>query len=978
MKHIIRFSIKHPISILMAVISIILLGIISLMFLKADFLPVIQKRKLLVSTEYQGISAKDMKSLVTIPLEDSFGSLSGMKNIVSVSRDSLSLITIELHWGTDVDMALVECREIIDSTYEALPSRCKKPTVTALESIKEAMTVVMIPLDNDLKYGRYIADYDIKPRLQRVIGVASVSVTGGDKEQIDVIIDKEKLESKHLTLNTIANILASSNFEYPAGTIKEGERILNVKTSGTYSDIKQIANTPIVYNEGGLLRISDIGEVVDTVADKETFFLFDNKECIKLGIKKKNDASPLVLSKEIKNEIQNLQKIYGSYYSFIITNDQAEQVKSSIIMLLISAVIGSLVASLIIYYFLRSIKLSIIISSIIPICSFATLVILLITGKSLNIMSFSGLAIGIGMVIDSSAVVIENIQCKFASKKESMLSAMEIIEEAVGEVYVSNIGSTLTTIVVFIPIFFLRSIMGELFCDLSIAIISSITVSCILSITYIPAMCMFFSSSLKTEKKEIKLLKFCEAKYVRTLHYIIKRKVLAVLIVVSCLIIGIISCLFIKFELLPSLHSDVIEVDVTLPIGSTIESMQKEAALIQTDLLKDKHIFHVNVSGGIETADYEYLSSPDNVKEKLHFTIFSDGHKNNVNELFNNLRYEVSISNRTDLLSEILNIQNDYYILCAESEKELEENTKKYVEDINQIQPNVCSKEYTFIPDRLANARFAISAVSTAELAYSLLEGINTTPFYQEGREIPIRVKLRKTDIKSIDDLENCFVQLEESYIPLRLLGNIELRENEKILYRYNRKDAKMISFPKNIDDKLISLKDNDISEMLGDGVVLLIVVILLLYLIMGAQFESFVIPVLLLIALPPAFSGAFFFITVFNQSLNINSILALVVLFGTSVNNSILLYETCNLREKITDASIIIDCKNKLRSLLVTNLTSIFALIPFAIDPQKINAQSSLALAIIGGLLASLVLVLFVVPVLFSIMIKKKDKHKL
>lgn len=967
----------------MAVIAFVAIGIFSAFTMKMDFLPTLQKRKLLVAAEYEGIAAKEIKTLVTIPLEDAFGSLTGLKKISSVSRDGLSLISIELHWGTDIDIALVECRELIDTAYSILPARCNKPTVKAIESINECLTIAMIPLDNDLKYGRYIADYDIKPRFQRVKGVGLVSISGGEKEQIEVRVSKDKLDSRQLTLEAISNVISSTNFEYPAGTITEGEKKLSVKTSGLYTDITQIGQTPVLYNEGGLLRLSDIAEVVDTVEEKETFFLYQGKECIKIGIKKKSDASPLAVSKEIKNEIQNLKKLYGNYYSFEIINDLSEQIKSSIVALLISAIIGCIAASFVIYYFLKSLKLSSIISTVIPICSLVSIGILNLSGKSTNVMSLSGLAIGLGMVIDCSAVVIENVQKKYISESNSKneLTDFEIISSAVGEVAKSNIGSTITTVIVFIPVFFLKGILGELFIDLAIAIISSIIASCVLSLTYIPAMCSLNTESLKKNLNNSKLVNYLETKYSLILNQLFRKKWIVIVIISTCVVVGVSSLFFIKFELLPSLNSNTVIADISFPQGATIKTIQEKSEVIQENLLKISGIESISISGGVERNDYEYLASCSAVKEKVCFTVVTNGNadaKQAVDKLFNNLRYDISISNKTDLLSEILEINTADYIVWADSENDLSNILQEYSGVDCQIIPNLINSEYTFIPDRVANARFAVSALSTANIAYYLLEGIQTAPFYKDGRQIPILVKINKDDIKNIEDLEYSYIQMENSVLPLKNFGKIEIRQNEKILYRYNRKDAKILHnaiFQKELENEnLISLKANDINEMIGDGSILIIVVVILLYLILGAQFESFSIPIILMIALPPAFSGAFLFLFIFNQTLNINSIIALVVLFGTSVNNTILLYESCTLTPKISNESIINNSVIKLRSLLVTNLTTVFALIPFSIDPKNVNAQSSMSLAIIGGLIVSLILVLFVIPVLFSKTIKSKE----
>lgn len=968
MKNIIEFSVKHPIPIFMALLALLILGIISCFTMNVDFLPILESRKLLVSTEYDGISAQEIKNLVTVPLENAFASLSGLKKITSVSRDGISLITVEFHWGIDVDLSLVETREIIDSIYETLPARCKKPNVIKLESLNESISIAMIPLDNDLKYGRYIAENDIKSRLQRLNGIANVNIVGGEKEIIEVRVNQNKLNLLKITLQDVAQAIAESNFEYPSGKIIEGEKIISVKTSGLYKNYTEILDTPIILNNN-YIKVSDIADVVNTIDEKETVSLYNGKECINISIKKKRDASPLLISKNIKNEIKELTNIYGKYFKFEVINDLSREVKSSVNSLLISGTISCIITAIVIFIFFRSIKTSLILFLVIPICVLISCFILNICGKSLNIISLSGLAIGLGMVVDCSSVVIENIQKNISKNK---LSETNLII-AVNEVVLSNVGSTLTTVVVFVPVFFIKGLMGELFIDMAISVISSIVISCVLSFTFIPSV---FSLTLKTNNKSNHLpFDNYEKRYSNILYLLDKKRYICICIVASILLIGFISVRFTKFELLPSLNSKSINVQISLPIGTTLESMQDIAFELHNKINNIENIKSINISCGISPDDFESLSLPETNQEIIYFDILTDGRektKRNIFSIFENLRYIVTFNNKTDILSDIIKMDENMYVMF-EDESLGFYNINNLVESEKYIIPNVVTSEYTFLPDRLGNARFSVSALYTSSIAYNFLEGIEASSIYKNGIDIPIYVKAHDTENLSIKDLENIFVNIENESVPLKLLGSIEMQEKEKVLYRYNRKDAKLLVNPIDLTN-LLSLQDEQLKEMVGDGIILVFVVILLLYLVMGAQFESFSIPILLMIILPPAFSGAFLFLLICNQSLNINSIIALVVLFGTSVNNTILLYESCINCTFITKESVIKSCVEKFRALLITNLTTICALLPLSIDPFNINSQTSLSIAIIGGLLFSLIIVLFIVPILFSIVLPKRN----
>jgi len=269
----------------------------------------------------------------------------------------------------------------------------------------------------------------------------------------------------------------------------------------------------------------------------------------------------------------------------------------------------------------------------------------------------------------------------------------------------------------------------------------------------------------------------------------------------------------------------------------------------------------------------------------------------------------------------------------------------------------------------------------TASIASSSLEGVESSPFYENGIQIPVRVLLNDEYSDSIEKIRDLGVGLENgTMIPLRAFRTIEKKEQEKILYRYNRKDARIVRFDgdalPNAPDgvQYTDIQGEQISDMAGNAVFLLVGIVLLLYLVMAAQFEKFLIPAILLVALPPSFSGAFMALLAFGKTINVNSVIALVILFGVAVNNSILLYEACRESEKITIPTIIDASAGKLRAILLTNLTTIVALIPFAFDPSNKSSQSSLSLAIIGGLTVSTVVVMYVVPVIFAMLMPARE----
>jgi len=990
----IKFSVRHPVSVLMIVCAVFLAGLCSVFLIPVDMMPRLSVNKMIVACEYEGVPAAEIRKMITMPLEDSLASLKGVKHISSVSRDGLSLITVEIHNGVDIDIALVECREIIDLCYETLPSQCKKPAVIKNDAaLNETVSVVIFPKNGDdtgLVYERYLVDNDIKPRFLRIEGVGAVNVSGGSKEEVQIVIHREKIENKKIVLADLSDNIKSSNYEYPAGNILEGEREFLVKTTGLYKSLDEIKQSPVSYGEGGLVKLKDIADVNRSTEDRDTFFIYEGKNAVKLGIYKRHDFSPLLLSKEIKNEVEHLKNLYGNDFEFKITGDSSENLVLSMLFLLASALTGVIVTYFVLFYFLRTHRLSLIISVIIPVTLAASVLVLAVCGRSLNVISLSGITIGIGMVIDASSVVIENLSKHSAALRGSALSADDAAEW-VDEVKLSNIGSTLTTVIVFLPVLFISGIINELFSELSIAVITSISVACVLSLTFIPAsfMLLYSKNCVITQPKTF--INGLIPHYRKLLSLMFKKKIIIALLFLIILVMGAVSLFFLKVRLFNAVQTDDVDIELVFPYNTTTDYMEKVSNSIYEHLSPLPYIKELCISGGIEKDNYILYSNPELIKEKIliHFAVDAKRHKKSavqkqVLDFLNSGRdsYKAAIIESAGSFAAVLNIFRENLLVCTDKIEDLLPAAYAFAGE-NDISPNETTKEFMFIPDRDAAARFQISTIYTASVVHNALEGVECGDYYENGRAIPLKIVYAKKDIDGADKIGSLSIITENSsVVPLRALGRVEENQVEKTLYRYDRKDSKIIKnckFNNNIDlikggGKLINTAALETESVLNTGAFLLAGVVLLLYLAMGAQFESFMLPLLFLIALPPAFSGAFFFLLILGKSIDINSIIALIILFGISVNNSIILYENCKLQKAITEASVIEACSGKFRTIIITNSTTVLALLPFAFDPFNNNSQSNLAVSIIGGLIVSTIIVLFAAPSIFCSQLKGRQ----
>lgn len=1031
-RQLVSFSVNHPVSLVAILLAACLGGLFCCFTVDADFIPQISQREIIVSASYQGLDPADMERLVTQPLEDGLATMKGLKSTSAVTRPGLSLLRLELHWGVDMDLALVECRELVDLCYSQLPSRCQKPQVILPSSLGDAMMVAVIPQDNDLRYARHLVEKDMKGRFQRLEACGGVSLTGGEVEEVKVLVDYDAMEAKGLSLEYISQQLASSNFQYPAGTIQEGEKEILVKTNGLYQSFDEMEDTPLLYGDMGLVRLSDIARVEMSSQERETFFLYGGRPALCLSISKADDASPVALSRQVMEELRELRRQYGDFYEFVVMKDLSAEVTDSLLSLGISAVVGIVVAAAVILYFLRCWKVSVLLASIIPLCGLQVVLVLSLAGATINLMSLCGIAVGIGMVVDAGAVVLENLNRKGAvtglGRKQEL---RQMIVEGTLEVALSNTGSAITTAAVFLPLFFLQGLMGELFAQLALAVIAAIVASCLLSLTYIPAMYQFLVekddwnpiedvgsktvSSGLVHGTQNSFLEKLELRYRRVLERVLERKSLVVVPVLGCLLLSLVSVLLLDYQLLPEMREDSLQAQVVFPFGTTLSSME-QVALEMQQLLEAEGLQQVAIFGGLESSDYQGLSQPQQDIRVLQVMVWPPaGMKLDSRWLEGKLsgrNLRVSALGNQDILSQLLGMEDRSYILAvepgisgADGRHQLAATASALLEELPgfHVVPSTIgvvpegadtSRQLTFQPDRLSASRFSTNGRSVAIAAHQLTEGVESGAFHQEGRTIPLRVQLEGGQELTASQLAAMNIQVGDSLrIPLGLLGSFREEVSQEVLYRYNRRPALMlqpVSTPwvsgetvagnQDLDAavladsgvlaegfQLIGMQEMERKEMMGNGVALLVVALLLLYFIMGAQFESFLIPLLLLVTLPPAFCGALLLTVLTGHVFSMNTVIGLVVLFGTAVNNGIILYEGILLQGGFRREAIIRASVSKLRTILVTNLTTIFALIPFALDPSGTSSQSSLAVAIVGGLSLSMMLVLVLMPVVFS-----------
>ena len=993
---------KHPVSVLMVYAGIVLFGITSLFKLDIELLPTINIPVANVITEYSSIPASEIEELVTIPLENALSSVKGVKNIYSVSKEGISSISLRFDWGTDIEIAAVEIREKIDSAYPYLPHGIKKPVVFT-EDISDVpvITLAVFPSDNsnNLSGLSNLSDIselvitDLKTRLLQIDGVSNIRITGSDEKEIKVDVDAHKLYASNLTMQAVTQTIQSSIYEYPTGTLQDRDLEYLIKTTTGVDNINEIREIPILSeNKSSGLQIEDIADIYMGIKERTSFFHLNGKEAIGILIYKTGDTGTLNAANNILEKLDEIKDIFNSDLSIYTIEDTSLEIKASIINLIISISLGVLAAFIILLMFFKKAFISFITIISIPVSISTVFLFMFATDISINIISLSGIAIGIGMIVDNSIVVLENLV------KHNAVTPEEISHRTI-EMGSGTSGSTITTLLVFLPILFIPGITGALFGQLALTISFLLAASFVISMTLTPAL-----YKLLGEKKLIinngltkktRFMPALEKSYKRYLFFALKGLVITVLLLIVIIYSGIQMFYFLPKEIMPEIDSGKLEIEIFYSKGNTINSTSPLTAKIENSLLNLPGIIEVYSEAGYDRNSLKDKSEKNRAVNITRLTVLIDNSMDIniiksgiINELSSSYDFTYNINVPENIVNKLLGFKETVSLIITGADRENILNKSDAVTEqllsLNYItDADIDTKEDTpglrleLKRDAIAYSNISISVI--LETIQSACRGVVAANLKTNEDEIDIRVIYNDKYINSIESLTQIKIPGSQGYIELGTFSFIESEYTFGELYRQDRKSSvettfisnqdkenEIIDYLSNIDDKDISIASlSAIQNNLKEIGLVFILAIVLMYLILGAQFESFSTPLLLLISLPLSAAGSFIILFLTDKSLNINSFFGILILFGTTINTSIILctgYKNGNLLT-IIRASI-----RRLKPILATVLTTVLALVPIAFNPFKEGAiQTHMAMAVIGGLITGTAATLLIFPVVYA-----------
>ncbi len=1017
MKKLIRFFLHHPVAVVMTLLTVGIFGGISAVRIDTDFLPRIESRCLIVSASHPGLPAEEVRDMITIPMEDALSSVGGIRKMISVSKEGRSLVKLEFHWRTDMGIAASETKEVIDIAYTGLPAHTGKPTVLPVHGADNpVLRIGVFPKNStrgirELDLLRRLCDREIKARLQRVEGVGAVTVTGGFTEEVLVLVDGKKTANRGLSLAYLHEIIRASNTDYPAGALTDGDLEYLVKTRGKAETLPDLAALPIPLPGGGEpVLLGDIADVRKGRGKQESFFAAPRGEGIGLAVRCLEGFSPTALSALVRREVGEIRKSYGDSLDILVLKDASLQVTRSVQKLLLSAGIGCGIAFGVMLLFLKNPAYASILALNFPVSIFFCLIGLQIFGKSLNLMSAGGLVIGIGMLVDNGIIVVENLQKKVPCPGLRGETEQEVAEAA-AEMAVPTFGATCTTVIVFLPVIFLPGMIGILYSDLAFAVIFSLAGSYLCSVVMIPVFYLFL---LRKQTPPGCRAGRIEKIYSHALARALRRPVRLLPLIFGLLVAGAAGVRFVSFRLLPPVRTGEFEITVSLEPGVSMERIKDAGERLRTYLEESEDVGEYFVHAGGSRKDIHYLSKPAERRGIIHCTAFVK-RKRGVSDPsvigkaardLPSIFPKASVKTPRPLIALLLGIDEDSLSITVSGEEEskLHLTAGSLISRITEIAAGYERADFSTLPegnspavrislrrDRLSGAGISLKRITRE--TFIALTGSIPSKMRIDGRELDVRLRLEQGERITMDELEKLVILTSKGEpAALGSLAEIDRIGTRSAFFRENRKDtvyikAAGLNSSSPVFGKIKELiHERDDVSVSGSSVMeeqkreigfLFLLAFILIYLLLGAQFESLLLPLVIVLPVLPAFSGVIAALALTGNSLNMNSALGVIVFLGVGVNNSIILSETYRkavCREKSFEKAILRGSTDRIRPILMTMLTTITALMPTAVDPLKRSGQSGMAAAVIGGLAAAGALTLFIQPHLFLALYRIKE----
>ena len=1025
-----RFALRNPVTILMAVLGAIILGMISFSKLPVDMFPEITYPSITVATFYPGANPQDMERMVTYPVEKAVSTVNGVKYVSSISRQGASLVTVNFNWGTNLDTAQSDVLQAVNLIHGNLPKECQYPIIRKFD-VSQISVIYIALMGGGLNEGElYDLAYNVvEPEIEHVSNVASARVGGGKIREICVRFDRERLQAFNLSAESVIQAVQQANLIIPSGDIKAGPYDYRLFTETQFSLVKPIENIIVTNVQKRPVYIRDIGKVIDDFADQTNIIRVNGQPAVSLGVQKTSGTNTIEVVDGVRKVMPKIQKMLPPGVVMLELFDQSTYIRNSITNLQQEALMGAVLAVLVILVFLRNLRSTVIVSLSIPISIVCAFILLYFGNLSLNIFTLGGLALGVGRLVDDAIVVLENIY----RHRNAGESPYEASVQGSGEVGLAVLASTITTIVVFLPVAFITGIAKLLFTPLALTVAFSLIASYFVSLTVIPVLSRKYlrpesdvlpdsPSFLERMKRRFKgWFERIDTGYQTTLAWALAHRKTVVLVVAGTFLCSLPLYFFIGTEFFPSMDESQFRFIVQLPVGTRLEESGRVAArmekIIRQTIGKETLATQVNfgIPSGSVSAIYSQNSGPhmgwirarlvDPGKRTLSSDALMDKLRPKLLQKFPGVRiFFVS----GGIVSRLISFGNDnpidIEIIGYDFQKgeKLAEEVEAIVHSTPGAKDVRVSREQDYPQQNIVidRERAALLGLNVAQIAQSIQTFINGYPASvfsdpQTGNQYDITVRSQEGDRSSLSDLSRIFlfnsqgrpISLDNIAAISRGAGpiQIERKYQQRIIHvTANNFGRDLGSVAKDVQAKLdkLSLPPNfkinvtgavesqreSFVSLLGA----LILAVVLVYMVLASQFKSLVDPFIIMFSVPLGVIGVLWALFLTDINLSVTSFMGIIMMAGIVVSNGILLVDYTNRlrgRGMGLQEAVILAGRTRLRPILMTTLCTILGLIPMAIGlGEGAESNAPMAIAVIGGLSVSTLLTLIFIPTLYTI----------
>ena len=1012
--------IKNPVLTVMMIAAMVVFGAISYTGIGLDNLPEINPPVATITCAYPGADPETIEKEVSQRIEDAVSQVAGIKTLRSMSLNNVSITTIEFEMELNAAQAVQEVRDKVSTILSDLPEDAKTPVVARMDP--DSWPILNLTVSGPAAIGELtkFARERVRDPLQALSGVGSADIVGGQEREIQIAIDPQKLRAHGLAVTDVIGALKAGNIDYPGGTLRAAGREQTVKLMGRFASIEAIRATKIMEVAGQPIFVGDVARVEDSVEERQTAASVNDRSAVMLQVRKQSGANTLAVGDKVKAQLEELKKTFPPGFDVVVSTDATRFIRESFESVRFDLFFGAVLAVLIVFLFLRNTRSTLIAAVAIPSSLLGTLVFMRAFGFTFNMITLVALSLSIGMLIDDAIVILENIYRHIELGQKPFKAAAS----GTKEIALAVMATTFTIVAVFVPVAFMKGMIGRLFYQFGLTVAFAVLLSLFVSFTLTPMLCSRYLKPIDETHTNVifrwsgRLLDALDGLYRRVIAWALGHRALTIAIALLVFCVGMFGARFLEFTLTPTPDTSQIDITVKMPQGTALEKTESYSRAIAAKVREHKEVLETITSVGADQQKRQYQAS---ITVK---TSEKEDRREKINEIIDELRLSLApFKDATIFLApkglfdsgmEGTRADQVQYDFRGKDLLQIDQYTQTLMEDLRR-DPLFTDVDATYekgkpetklILDRDKMARLGVSTAVAGMSVNALVGGADASKYRENGDDYNIRVRLdaeersRASQLGALQvrsssgrlvDLAS-FAEARASTGPSRIDRQDRLRQ---ISVRASLGAGVALGTGAKVVEKATTLRPHPgilaasggmstkMNESFSSMFTALFIGIFVIYMILASQFNSYIHPFTIMFSLPLALPGAFGALLLTGEPLSIFTMIGLIMLMGLVTKNAILLVDytnTLRTRDGLEKTEALLKAgPTRLRPILMTTASMVFGMLPIAISQgYGAETRAGMAIVVIGGLIVSTLLTLVVVPVMYSLFdgIGKKRRH--